>query len=107
VFLKLLFTTPNRDVLSKQLGGAALSGIGETFGADQGGKIVSDFVLAVDTTRRQLVAIQGRDPGLPRDERLLSAKVLSSAFDYSSSALIVSVEITSQAGRAATANLVV
>lgn len=106
-FLKILFSTPGRDVFTQKLGGAALAGIGETFGVDQGSHIVSDFVLAVDTTRRQLISIQGRDTSLPKDEKLMSAKVLSSSFDYNSSSLIVSVEIISQAGRAATANLVV
>jgi hypothetical protein len=107
LFLKVLFTTPGQDIFIKSLGGGALRDIGETFGANQGGKIVSDFVVAVDTTTRQLIALQSRDTSLPRDERLLSARVASSAYDRQSSSLIVSVELLSQAGRAATANVVV
>ena len=76
-----------------------------TFGADRSGDVVSNFVLAVTQTNRQIIAVQGRDQRLPRDERLLSARVISSSFNRSEGALLVSVEITSQAGRAALANL--
>lgn len=105
LFLKILFTTPGTDIFSQKTGGAGLRNIGQTFGSDEGGGIVSDFVVAVATTSRQIIAIQGRDSSLPRDERLLAAKVLSAGFNKSEGALVVSVEVTSQAGRAATANV--
>jgi hypothetical protein len=107
VFLKLLFTTPGRDIFAPKLGGAALKTVGLTYGKDEGGVIVSDFIVAVANTQRQLLGIQARDPRLPRDERLLSAKVLSAGFNRAEAALIVSVELTSQAGRAAIANVAV
>lgn len=105
-FLKVLFTTPGQDVFTQDIGGGALRNLGETFGAGQSGKILSDFVVAVDTAKRQIIALQSRNPSLPRDERLLSARVLSSAFDRNSLAFIISIEIASQAGRTATANVV-
>jgi hypothetical protein len=105
LFLKLLFTTSGSDIFSPRMGGSALKNLGKTFGKDQGGAIVSDFVIAVDNTNRQIVALQGRDPSIPADERLLNARVLSANFDFNQSALIVSVELTSQAGRAAVANV--
>lgn len=105
LFLKVLFTTPGRDIFSRRTGGGALRGIGETFGADEGGDMISNFVIAVDTTARQLVATQGRNPTTPRDERLLSARVTSARFNRELGALLTSVELTSQAGRAALANL--
>jgi hypothetical protein len=107
LFLKLLFTTPGTDIFSPKLGSAGLKDIGRTFGKDQTGTIVTDFVIAVDTTARQIINLQGRDPSLPLDERLLRAKVQSSGFDPVQSALIVTVEITSQAGSTATTNVVV
>jgi hypothetical protein len=107
LFLKLLLTTPGRDIFAPKLGGGALRNIGVSFGKDGGGNIVSDFIVAVSSTQRQIVAIQSRDPSLPNEERLLAAKVLSAAFNRNESALVVSVEITSQAGKAAKANLVV
>lgn len=105
VFLKLLFTRPGSDIFSPRVGGNALSGLGSTFGRDDGGGVVSDFVLSVATTQRQLLAIQARDPSLPLDERLLSAKVVSASFNKQEAALIVSVELTSQSGRSALANV--
>jgi hypothetical protein len=107
VFLKLLFTTPGSDIFAPQTGAGALVKVGSTFGHDEGGGIVSDFVVAVGRTQRQILAIQARDPSLARDERLLAAKVLSAGFNRAESALIVSVELTSHAGRAAVANLTV
>lgn len=105
VFLKVLFTTPGTDIFSKRVGGGALTLLGETFGADEGRKVVSNFVVAVDTAQRQIIALQGRDPTLPPDERLLSARVTRSGFNREQGAIIASVELTSQAGRAALANL--
>lgn len=107
LFLKVLFTTPGRDIFTPKLGAAALKNIGRTFGTGQGDSIVMDFVLSVETTVRQLLAIQSKDATLPFDERLLSARLLGARFDFEQSALVVSVELTSQAGQAAITNVVV
>lgn len=107
LFLKILLTTPGRDIFTKKVGGAALKNIGRTFGKSQSGGIVSDLVLSVETTSRQILSVQGRDASLPFDERLLSAKITQSSFDTSTASLMVSIELTSAAGQAATANLVV
>lgn len=107
VFLKILFTTTGTDIFSPRVGGSALRDIGLTFGKDQGGGIVSNFVIAVSNTQRQLQTIQARDPSIPRDERLLSAVVTKAGYNRAEAALIVSVELTSQAGRSATANVMV
>lgn len=104
VFLKTLLTTPGRDIFAPRVGGNALKDIGLTFGASQGGNIVSDIVIAVDTTRRQIMTIQGRDPSIPRDERLLAATVTAAAYNRPEAALVVSIQLTSMAGRSATAN---
>jgi len=105
LFLKLLFTTPGSDIFSPSSGGGALQQIGRTFGKDQGGSIVSNFIISVDNTKRQIVAIQGRQPRLPPDERLLTARVLSVGFNRNEAALLATIEITSQAGRAAKARV--
>lgn len=104
-FVKILFTTPGRDIFSPRLGGGALKNIGATFGADQGSDIVNDFVIAVDTTSRQIIAIQGRNSSIPRDERLLSAQVQHATFNKSVGGIDVSVRIISQAGQEAIANV--
>lgn len=107
VFLKLLFTTPGTDIFSPRIGGNGLKGIGLTFGKDQGGNIVSNFVIAVDNTQKQIQAIQARDPTIPRDERLLQAKVTKAGYNRAEAALVVSVELTSHAGRSAVANVAI
>jgi hypothetical protein len=107
VFLKILFTTPGRDIFAPRIGAGALRNLGVTFGSEGGKQIVSDFVIAVATAARQIVAIQSRDPSIPLDERLLSAKVIAATYNRQEQALIVSVEIVSQTGRSALANVVV
>lgn len=104
-FLKILFSTPGRDIFNRSSGGGALRSIGATFGYGEGADIVSNMVIAIDTTIRQIVALQSRDPSIPLDERLLSAKVLRAAFNKEESAIDLAVEIVSQAGKAAVANL--
>lgn len=105
LFLKVLFTTPGTDIFRRRTGGGALRNLGATFGADEGGSIVSDFIISIDTTSRQIIAFQGSDPRTPRDERLLSARVLSAGFNREQGAILAAVELVSQAGQAATANL--
>ncbi len=104
-FLKLLLTTPGSDIFNRQAGGGALRNVGQTFGIEEGNNVLNNLVVAIDTTARQIVALQSRNPSLPRDERLLSAKILRAGFNKEEGALDVAVEITSQAGSAATANL--
>ncbi len=107
LYLMILLKEPGTDIFSQNTGGDALKNVGRTFGRGQGGNIVSDFVLSNTIAVRQIIAIQGRDPSIPRDERLLSARVLAAHYSQRETALIVSVEINSQAGHAATANIMV
>lgn len=107
VFLKVLFTTPGTDIFSPRIGGNALKDIGLTFGKSAGGSITANFVVAVANTQRQIQAIQARDPSIPRDERLLTATVTQAGYNQAEAALVVAVELTSHAGRSATANLMV
>lgn len=105
LFLKILFTTPGKDIFNPKLGGGALRIIGSTFGMQESDNIISDFIIAVTTTSRQIVGIQGRDPKIPRDERLLSAKVTNAGFDKTEGALLATIEVASQTGHVALANL--
>jgi hypothetical protein len=104
-FLRLLFTTPGRDIFQPALGGAALRNIGLTFGKSEGGSIVSDFIVAVASTERQIIALDGADPSLPAAERLLSARVASAGFHRAEAALVVELELSSHAGEAALAEV--
>lgn len=105
LFLKTLFTTPGTDIFNRRSGGGALRNLGEVFGIEEGGDIISDFVISVDQTSRQIISTQGRQPRIPRDERLLSARMTNAGFNREIGALLVTIEIVSQAGRAALANL--
>jgi len=107
LFTKILFTTPGTDIFNRRLGGGALKNLGRTFSKNDTGAIISDFVVSVENTSRQIIAIQGRQPRLPQDERLLLAKVSEARFDANDAALRVTTEITSQAGQTALANLTV
>jgi hypothetical protein len=106
LFVKVLFTTAGTDIFNPQLGGNGMRPLGRNFGKQETGSILSDFVICVDNTSRQIVTIQGRQAQLPMDERLLSARVTASQFSIDEAALITTVEVTSQAGRSALANLV-
>lgn len=105
LFLKILFTTPGSDIFAPRIGGGVLQNLGSTFGSDQAGDIVSNLAIAVQRTSRQIVALQSRDQRIPREERLLSARLVSAGFNKAESALVGVIEITSQAGNSALANL--
>jgi hypothetical protein len=105
LFLKVLFTTPGSDIFDPTLGGGALRIIGQTFGFSDGNEILNNLVIAVDTTARQIVALQARDSTIPLDERLLAAKILRAEFNKRETTVDVAVEITSQAGKIAVANV--
>jgi len=104
LFLKVLLTTPGTDIFSKRLGGNALKNLGQS---NTPSSVTSDFVLAVKTTVQQILVIQSGDMSIPRDERLLSAKVVSNHFNRQAQSLLVSIELLSHAGDAATANVMV
>ena len=106
LFTKVLFTTPGSDIFNRRMGGGGLRSVGRNFSKAESGAIISDFVVAVDNTTRQIVTIQGRQPQLPSDVRILAARVASARFSAQEAALVVSVELTSQAGRSARANVV-
>lgn len=101
LFVKILFTTPGTDIFSPNSGGGALSRVGATYGQDEGENIVTEFVIAVQRTQRQIVSLQSRDQRSPRDERLLAANVVGKEFDKLQGALYMQVEIITQAGTSA------
>lgn len=105
LFLKILFTTPGTDIFAPRIGGGVLRNLGATFGADQTGDIVSNLAISVQQTARQIVALQSRDQSIPREERLLSAQLVSAGFNKTESALVGVIQLTNQAGNTALANL--
>lgn len=105
LFVKVLLTNPGSDIFNKNLGGGALKNVGSTFGIDEGTNLKANFTISVDTTVRQIIAIQSRNASIPRDERLLTARVVGVTFNRASSSLFVNIEVLSQDGNAARFNL--
>lgn len=104
-FLKVLFTTPGRDIFSPRIGGNGLGPLGSTYSIHNGSGAVADFVIAVNTAAKQIIALQSRNPSIPREERLLSATVQNASFNQNELALVVGVELLSQTGQRALASL--
>lgn len=104
LFLKILMTTPGRDIFAPRVGGGLLNTIGKTWSMGATGNVVSNAIISVSQTTKQIMALQGRDPRIPLDERLLSAKVVGADFIRAEAALLMQVEIVSQAGRRALVN---
>lgn len=102
-FLRLLLQTPGSDIFAPKLGGGALAHLGQSISVDEGSDIVSSFIISVDNTKSQLVQIQASNQSIPPNERLVNAQVLSAGFNKNETALIVSVQLTSQAGENAIA----
>lgn len=105
LFVKVLFTTPGTDIFNPTLGGGILGSLGSTYGKDDGDNVITEYVIAVQRTQRQLIAQQSKDQRSPRDERLLSATVVGSSFDSRQGALYMRVSLVSQAGRTALVNM--
>ena len=103
LFLKMLLTTPGTDIFAPKAGGGAMVHLGQSVGTNEGSDVVAGIIVSVDSTARQIVQIQGRNQSIPPDERLLTAKVLSAGFNKNETAILVGIELTSQAGRSAVA----
>jgi len=105
MFLKVLLATVGSDGFAKKIGGSALQNIGKNFDIGQSSSLVSDFAISVRRTEQQILALQSQQPRLPDDERLLSATLLNSKFEVNTLTLIARVELISQSGIRAIANL--
>jgi len=107
LYVKLLLTTPGTDIFHPTIGGGILKILGSNVSSLEGQGVINQFVIASDSVVRQIISIQGRQPRLSVEEKLLSANILSAKFSAAQAALFVVVELNSQAGRTAKANMVV
>lgn len=105
LFVKLLLSEPESDIFNRALGGGLLRYVGATFGSDEGDAIRTNAVIAVNSVAKQIVSIQSRLGTLPRDERLLSAKMLGATFSRASTTMFLSIELMNQLGIPARLNL--
>jgi hypothetical protein len=104
-FLKLLFTTSGTDAWAQKLGGSGLKNLGRNFGLGETQTIVSEFGISVRRAETQMKALQSQQTRIPDDERLLAANLLNAKFDVNLTALLARVELISQSGVRAIANL--
>lgn len=104
-FLKLLFTTAGTDAWAQKIGGSGLKNLGKNFGLGETQTIVSDFAISVRRAETQMKALQSQQTRIPDDERLLAANLLNAKFDVNLTALLARVELISQSGVRAIANL--
>ena len=104
-FVKLLFTTRGSDVFHPNLGGDALMLLGNMESNDPK-HLTREFTIAVTNTADQLSNEQSKRE-VPASERLLSASVVSSMFDPTTSALIASVSLVSFDKEEAVANITI
>lgn len=107
MFMKIFFTTPNYDSFSKSIGGAALDVVGGSTSTPTGSDIVTSITRAVSIAADQIRALQSRRSSVPDDERLLAANLLSCQFNPAITGVDARVELISQAGISAVANLTV
>ena len=107
LFVKILFTTPGSDIFSPKVGGAGLKNLGRSINSSEIESVIADFIISVQSTTRQIIALQSKTPSLPVDERLMNAKVLGSSFSPQETALKITVELTSQSGQTSFVNMVV
>jgi hypothetical protein len=105
MFMKVFFTSPNYDSFVKSIGGSALEVVGGNTNIPTGSNIVTTVTRAVSIAADQVRALQARQSGLPDDERLLAANLLACQFNPAITGVDARVELVSQAGTSAVANL--
>lgn len=105
IFLKMLLQTPGSDRFAKEIGGGLLSLTGQTYSGDSAKAIQASAVTAVNRTRDQLAAVQGRNTRIPNDEKILTASVEAVGFNDTTTTLLMRVLLTAVSGRQALANL--
>jgi len=104
-FLKTLFTTPGFDVFAKQVGGGALQIIGGHLDVKNNAPLVAGLAVSISRAVAQIRAFQARQTNIPDNERLLSAEPSGLRYDPATTAVVARVELVSQAGVRAIANL--
>jgi hypothetical protein len=105
LFVKILLTTPGRDIFSPNLGGGALRGLGRSYAGSEASSLVSDLHIAVKQTVRQMLSVQARSPRTPLQERLQNASVVNSTYNRDQQALYASIELLNQTNMSAALNL--
>lgn len=101
-WLKVFMTTPGRDSFTKSIGGGVQQYVGGKYTTSA---VTAAFATAVQQTTSQVMALQGKQKGLPDDEKLIGSELLGLQFDPSLPGLLARVALYTQAGTRAIANM--
>lgn len=105
MFVKILLTTPGTDIFNPSIGGGLQQFVGRVVNDANQTDITGLFLRAVARTREQIMVMQAKIPGIPAQERLASARVVSVTFDKNTSTLRGRVALSTLAGKSALVNL--
>lgn len=103
-FLLVIMTTPGSDIFSKNSGGGIKALIGKTANT-KGSSISSDIAMAVERTKAEILREQAKHPGIPLDERLMTASLDTVSFDKESSTIYAKISLQNMLGQGAEVNL--
>lgn len=76
LFVKWIMQSPNSDIFNPERGGGLQELVGNFSSTKQMDRILSSLTRAVGNTTTQIRAAQTNIPGLPLNERLLSAEIV-------------------------------
>jgi hypothetical protein len=103
--IKILLTTPGRDIFNPGLGGGFLSHVGKNISVNNSAGLMTDLTVGLSRTQSQIVAGQSADPSIPNDERLLSLDLADAVFDTASLSVFIAIRVQSVAGEEAVSKL--
>lgn len=105
--LKILLTTPGRDIFDPDIGGGFLQQVGRNMTRNNVAGLMTDLTVGISQTQTQIISLQGQDTSIPQDERLLSLTLIDATFDEPSASIFVALRVQSVAREAAVARLFV
>lgn len=98
LFIKILLTTPGRDIFDPDLGGGLLGLVGQITSISRSDRSLAAVAQAVSTTASQVKRSQMNVSNLPLNERLLSAELVDLRMIQGTDEVRARVQITSVAG---------
>lgn len=99
MFVRILLMSPGTNLLNPALGGGLLRALRSSYNPNQLQGLQTEVYLAVQRASEQLMTLQAREVRTPRDERILSAKVLGCGVAQATGQLALDLELLSQTGK--------
>lgn len=99
MFVRILLMAPGSNLLNPALGGGLLRTLRSSYNPNQLQGLQTEAYLAVQRAAEQLLTLQAREVRTPREERLLSAKILGCGVSRATGELGLDLELLSQTGK--------